>query len=141
MDKAPLLLIIAAAVILITGGLIAASTGGTSLLGNGQEVQCSTSVSARLNGAFDIKDGANCRRIDACTVNPLRSFWIGDVNGKLQLLQSGTVYASKDITKNILAAAGSFQITACVPKDASQVRLQVVNDQGGVDDDIATDIQ
>jgi len=149
MEKLPIIIVIAAVALLAIGGLIMATEEG-GLLGavyNGQEISCNPTINAKLTGKLDIVGQPVCHRIDSCIVNPAKGLslvgWVTgtDIEGKLVVTQSGVVYASKDVTKNVLAPGSTVGITACVPAEAKAVRLSIMNEQGGFDDDIATDIQ
>lgn len=130
-------LILIAAALLVTGLIMAAGTSGNGgfSIKNGKAVTCNVNVGVvPIVGKFYLASG-QCNGGEACIVNPLKTLTIFDVNGNLRLTADGKTFASQDIVKNQLSVPSSFSLNACVPQDATAIHVQVLNDQGGVDDD------
>jgi hypothetical protein len=141
-------------VLLIVAGVFAAS--GVSVtdyikasyqenlnkINTGREVTCTVPVSGTLSGKLSMSS-PSCRAGKACTapLSIVGSITGTDVNGVLQMSQSGKVYDSRDVTQNRLTGSSSYGVDGCVPKEATQVRLTLVNEQGGVDDETVASIQ
>lgn len=144
------ILLLSGGLLLVIGALLVNGAPGGSILPgtiyNGQKVECNIGVNAQLTGQLQITS-ASCPAVDTCIVNPVHGLsilgWVTgtDVNGQVQLTQSGTVYDTQDITKNILAPSSTVSLSACIPKADAAVRIVLKNDQGGTDDEKTVSIQ
>lgn len=118
---------------------------------DGRTVTCTTFVDAEFTGQPLRVTGANCAASTACFVSPTHSFSIagniingviGNVKeGSIAMLQSGRVYDRQSVSVNAFNTASTpYTLKACVPKEATQVRIGIYNDQGGILNDQAYNI-
>ena len=95
-----------------------------------------------LTQRLDISDPV-CKKVDTCWHSPFKQLFlgIGDVDGELRLVYGGELYDNEDITENRFGSASNYRLEGCVPSTASAVSVQVMNEQGGIDDDVAVTIR
>jgi hypothetical protein len=110
---------------------------------DGQEVSCNVQVDAELTGQPLRLRSVVCNKVESCitNLNPASNLFIGERSGSLVLQQSGKTYDTTSVEESYLSTTpGVYKLHGCVPEDATQVRVGILNDIGGVLNDQAVNI-
>lgn len=139
-------------IILLTIGILCLLGGAVLLGGNlggilegirdGREVSCNVVVNAPFLGSnLQISQPPSCQPLGGCIVSPFKSLSFAGITGDLGLWQSGILYATQEVDLSRLETRKTYTITACIPQEASAVRIGIITETGGVVNDQAVTIQ
>lgn len=117
---------------LVMGGSFA---DGFNSLKDGQDVSCTVVVYAPATGSnLAISGQPSCHKIDSCFTSPFKSLSLVGIKGDIGLWQSGVLYASQAVDQWRLTSE-TYTINACIPQEASAVRIGIITENGGVVND------
>jgi hypothetical protein len=118
---------------LVMGGSAATWFDG---LRDGQSVACGVHVNAPVFGEnLVITTPPTCHAEGSCFVSPLKSFSIASLKGDIGLWQSGVLYGTEPVDQSRFATAKTYTINACIPSEASAVRIGIITETGGIVND------
>lgn len=127
----------------IVGTFAAAALLGGSFIGifdefnNGKEIHCDVAVDASVLGNLRIQS-AQCAAVDTCHVSESLSIVSlpFQVEGDLALWQSGKIYDRVSVSESsINPNDGKYGLSACLPAETQQVRIGIINANGGIEND------
>lgn len=143
------IILVMLAMVGIVAGVVMSLGGGLSealnSLYDGQRIACDVQVDATaISGRLVIEGQPVCTRTGSCNAQTgSLSIFPGQVEGKLAVTYNGRTYAAKTVSENRFdpSGASSYGITACIPGDATEVKIRTMNKNGGTDHEVPASIQ